>query len=108
MAKLLQQQWRLSDTLQKEAEGAALEKSRERRRSSIGTLALPVCASQQKMSESLNIGADEVEFEAQSVRINYDGLFIQDENVSQVHPDNLTVLRELGRGACSVVMQAQV
>lgn len=53
-------------------------------------------------------GNDEVEFEAQGVKINLDGLFIEGENVSEVHQDDLRVLGELGRGACSVVKQAQV
>lgn len=82
-------------------------KARERRRSSV-SLALPNGADQQGMVASVNIGADQVEFEAHGVKINRDGLFIEGTNVSAIHQDDLRVLKELGRGACSVVKQAQV
>lgn len=79
--------------------------ARERRRSSI-SLAIPVCAHQ--MTASVEIRNDEVEFEAHGVKISHEGLFIEGTNVSEIHQDDLRVLRELGRGACSVVKQAQV
>ncbi|CAN0262640.1 unnamed protein product [Ectocarpus sp. 6 AP-2014] len=78
--------------------------ARERRRSSI-SLAIPVCAHQ--MTASVEIRNDEVEFEAHGVKISHEGLFIEGTNVSEIHQDDLRVLRELGRGACSVVKQAQ-
>lgn len=78
---------------------------RERRRSSI-SLAIPVCADQ--LAASVNIESHQVEFEAHGLKINRDGLFIEGANVSEIHQDDLRVLRELGRGACSVVMKAQV
>lgn len=78
---------------------------RERRRSSI-SLALPVCAHQ--LAASVEIRADQVEFEAHGVKINRDGLFIDGINISEIHQDDLRVLSELGRGACSVVKLAQV
>lgn len=98
------------EQLQRAAEEAARELSRERRRSSIGGLALPSgsASEQQQLNASINIGAAQVEFEAQGVKINADGLFINGENVSEVHQDDLAVLSELGRGACSVVKKAQV
>lgn len=109
MSELFQQQQQQQEELQRAAEEAARERSRERRRSSIGTLALPVGSDQQQnLNTSVNFGADEIEFEAQGVKINKDGLFIHDENVSEVHQDDLAVLTELGRGACSVVKKAQV
>lgn len=79
--------------------------ARERRRSSI-SLAIPVCA--HPMAASVEIGQDEVEFEAHGVRIDQDGLFIDGSNVSGIHQNDLRVLSELGRGACSVVKLAQV
>lgn len=99
------------EQLQHEAEEVARELSRERRRSSIGGLALPSGSAsdqQHQLNASINIGAAQVEFEAQGVKINSDGLFINGENVSEVHQDDLAVLSELGRGACSVVKKAQV
>lgn len=88
------------------AEEARKKAARERRRSS---LSLPTVSDlQDTLSASVNIGSDQVEFEAQGVKINRDGLFIEGTNVSEVHQDDLSVLGELGRGACSVVMQAQV
>ncbi|CAM9761435.1 unnamed protein product [Ectocarpus sp. 12 AP-2014] len=78
--------------------------ARERRRSSI-SLAIPVCAHQ--MTASVEIRNDEVEFEAHGVKISHEGLFIEGTNVSEIHQDDLRVFRELGRGACSVVKQAQ-
>lgn len=88
-----------------EAAQAAQQQARERRRSSI-SLAIPVCAHQ--MAASVQIDHDQVEFEAHGVKISQDGLFIDGNNVSSVHQNDLRVLRELGRGACSVVKQAQV
>lgn len=82
-------------------------KARERRRSSV-SLALPNGGDQQGMTASVNIGAGQVEFEAHGVKINRDGLFIEGTNVSGIHQDDLRVLAEIGRGACSVVKQAQV
>ncbi|CAM9889748.1 unnamed protein product [Pylaiella littoralis] len=87
-----------------EAAQAAQQQARERRRSSI-SLAIPVCAHQ--MAASVQIDHDQVEFEAHGVKISQDGLFIDGNNVSSVHQNDLRVLRELGRGACSVVKQAQ-
>lgn len=81
-----------------------MRQARERRRSSI-SLAIPICA---QMAASVDIGADQVEFEAHGVKISHDGLFIDGTNVSEIHQDDLRVLSELGRGACSVVKQAQV
>lgn len=81
--------------------------SRERRRSSL-SMALPVCSEQQGMAASVNIGADQVEFEAHGIKINHDGLFVQGTNVSEIHQRDLREVRELGRGACSVVKQVQV
>lgn len=86
-----------------EAHNAARE--RERRRSSI-SLAIPVCSSQ--MAASVEIGQDEVDFEAHGVKISQDGLFIDGTNVSEIHQNDMRVLSELGRGACSVVKKAQV
>ncbi|CAM9242995.1 unnamed protein product [Scytosiphon promiscuus] len=80
-----------------------MQQARERRRSSI-SLAIPICA---QMAASVDIGADQVEFEAHGVKISHDGLFIDGNNVSEIHQDDLRVLSELGRGACSVVKQAQ-
>eukprot|EP00752_Nemacystus_decipiens_P004021 g3683.t1 len=77
---------------------------RERRRSSI-SLAIPVCSHQ--MAASVEIGQDEVDFEAHGVKISQDGLFIDGTNVSEIHQNDLRVLSELGRGACSVVKKAQ-
>lgn len=82
-----------------------VQQARERRRSSI-SLAIPVCANQ--MAASVEIGQNQVEFEAHGVKISQDGLFIDGTNVSAVHQNDLRVLSELGRGACSVVKQAQV
>lgn len=79
--------------------------ARERRRSSI-SLAIPVCSN--PMAASVEIGQDEVDFEAHGVKISQDGLFIDGANVSEVHHNDLRVLSELGRGACSVVKKAQV
>lgn len=79
--------------------------ARERRRSSI-SLAIPVCSNQ--MAASVEIGQDEVDFEAHGVKISQDGLFIDGTNVSEIHQNDLRVLSELGRGACSVVKKAQV
>lgn len=78
---------------------------RERRRSSI-SLAIPAGAN--PLAASVEIKQDQVEFEAHGVKINRDGLFIEGVNVSEIHQDDLRILRELGRGACSVVKQAQV
>lgn len=78
---------------------------RERRRSSI-SLAIP--AGGDPLAASVEIQQDQVEFEAHGVKINRDGLFIEGINVSEIHQDDLRMLSELGRGACSVVKQAQV
>eukprot|EP00903_Cladosiphon_okamuranus_P006592 g6440.t1 len=78
--------------------------ARERRRSSI-SLAIPVCSHQ--MAASVEIGQDEVDFEAHGVKISQDGLFIDGTNVSKIHQNDLRMLSELGRGACSVVKKAQ-
>lgn len=93
------------DMASAQAVQAAQQQARERRRSSI-SLAIPICANQ--MAASVEIGHDQVEFEAHGVKISQDGLFIDGNNVSSVHQNDLRVLRELGRGACSVVKQAQV
>lgn len=94
------------DEASAQAAQAAQQQARERRRSSIAQLAIPVCANQ--MAASVEIGHDQVEFEAHGVSISQDGLFIDGNNVSSVHQNDLRVLSELGRGACSVVKQAQV
>lgn len=94
------------DEASAQAVQAARQQARERRRSSISQLAIPICANQ--MAASVEIGQDQVEFEAHGVRISQDGLFIDGNNVSSVHQNDLQVLSELGRGACSVVKQAQV
>lgn len=77
----------------------------ERKRTSI-SLAIPVGAKQ--LGASVEIKDDQVSFEAHGVEINRDGLFIEGKNVSEIHQDDLRILGELGRGACSVVKRAQV
>lgn len=72
------------------------------------TLALALPGNSQDLSSSVKIDENEVEFEAQGVKINQQGLFINGVNVSEINPDDLHILGELGRGACSVVKKAQV
>ncbi|CAM9199233.1 unnamed protein product [Ascophyllum nodosum] len=75
-----------------------------KRRTSV-SLALPVCP--QGLAASVEISGNEVEFEAHGVIINHEGLFIDGTNVSTINLDDLQILSELGRGACSVVKKAQ-
>lgn len=70
------------------------------------SLAIPDGAN--ALGASVEIKPDQVAFTAYDVEINCDGLFIEGKNVSQIHQDDLRILGELGRGACSVVKQAQV
>lgn len=78
------------------------------RRSPPVALALALPGTSQDLSSSVYIDDNEVEFEAHGVKINQQGLFINGANVSEINPDDLQILGELGRGACSVVKKAQV
>lgn len=75
-----------------------------KRRTSV-SLALPDCP--RGLAASVEISGNEVEFEAHGVIINHEGLFIDGTNVSTINLDDLQILSELGRGACSVVKKAQ-
>lgn len=76
-------------------------------RRSPAALALALPGSSQDLSSSVNIDENEVEFEAHGVKISQQGLFINGTNISEINPDDLHILGELGRGACSVVKKAQ-
>ncbi|CAM9593188.1 unnamed protein product [Choristocarpus tenellus] len=81
---------------------------RDRRRSSISLLALPMDpGGPDMMGASVSFGDDMVEFNEENVQIDYHGLYIEGKNVSEVKQDDLRFICELGRGACSVVKKAQ-
>ena len=79
---------------------------REVDRGTLVSLSIPDSAN--VLGASVEIKPDQVSFKAYGVEINRDGLFIEGKNVSEIHQDDLRLLGELGRGACSVVKQAQV
>ncbi|CAM9792824.1 unnamed protein product, partial [Discosporangium mesarthrocarpum] len=82
--------------------------ARERRRSSISSLALPMDAPTGDMLRaSEDMEEDFVVSEDGRVRIDKRGLYIDGTNVSEVRQEDLRFISELGRGACSVVKKAQ-
>ncbi|CAM9226889.1 unnamed protein product, partial [Phaeothamnion confervicola] len=83
------------------------DKRKDDRRKSMMSLALPDSRQETELVRSVEFGSDAIEFKDEDVRIDYHGLSIRGETSSPIHQEDLYIVSELGRGACSVVKKAQ-